>query len=107
MHEAQSYNIRLEHSSFAAPGLTGSQGSLQQTRSETSSRSHKIRDSEAGVSENRFKVSNKSKETKKRESHESDKSDSTRHTSTVPTMSSSEKRNELVLVKRRHEDLER
>ena len=39
--------------------------------------------------------------------HKSNKSASTRHTSTVRTMSSSEKRHELALVKRRHEELER
>ena len=37
----------------------------------------------------------------------SDKSASSRHTSTVHTMSSSEKRQELALVKPRHEELER
>ena len=107
MHEAQSYKISIEPSSFLAAGITGSKGSLQQTRSETSSRSHKTRDLEARVSENRSKVSNKSKESRKCESHKSDKSASTRHTSTVRTMSSSEKRHELALVKRRHEELER
>ena len=107
IHEAQSYKMSLETSSFPAAGITGSKGSLQQTRSETSSRLHKTRDSEARVSENRSKVSNKSKENRKRESHESDKSASTRHTSTVHTMSSSEKRHELALVNRRHEQLER
>ena len=39
--------------------------------------------------------------------HKSNKSASTRHTSIVRTMSSSEKRHELALVKRRHEELER
>ena len=107
MHEAQSYKMSLEPSSFPAAGITGSKGSLQQTRSETSSRSHKTRDSEAPVSENRSKVSNKSKDSRKLDSHKSDKSASTRHTSTVRTMSSSEKRHELALVKRRHEELER
>ena len=107
MHEAQSYKMSLEPSSFPAAGITGSKGSLQQTRSETSSRSHKTRDSEARVSENRSKVSNKSKDSRKLDSHKSDKSASTRHTSTVRTMSSSEKRHELALVKRRHEELER
>ena len=107
MHEAQSYKMSLEPSSFSAAGITGSKGILQQTRSETSSRSHKTRDLDARVSENRSKVSNKSKESRKRESHKSDKSASTRHTSTVCTMSSSEKRHELALVKRRHEELER
>ena len=107
MHEAQSYKMSLEPSSFPAAGITGSKGSLQQTRSETSSRSHKTRDSEAPVSENRSKVSNKSKDSRKLDSHKSDKSASTRHTSTVRTMSSGEKRHELVLVKRRHEELER
>ena len=105
MHEAQSYKTSLEPSSFPTAGITGSKGSLQQTRSETSSRSHKTRVSEARVSENRSKVSNKSKD--KLDSHKSDKSASTRHTSTVRTMSSSEKRHELALVKRRHEELER
>ena len=47
MHEAQSYKMSLETSSFPAAGITGSKGSLRQTRSETSSRSHKTRDSEA------------------------------------------------------------
>ena len=75
--------------------------------SETSSRSHKTRDSEARVSENRSKVSNKTNDRRKLDSHKSDKSASTRHTSTVRTMSSSEKRHELALVKRRHEELER
>ena len=53
MHEAQSYKMNLEPSSVPAASITGSKGSLQQTRSETSSRSHKTRDSEARVSENR------------------------------------------------------
>ena len=101
MHEAQSYKMSLEASSFLAAGITGSKGSLQQTRSETSSRSHKTRDSEARVSENRSKVSNMSKDSRKLDSHKYDKSASTRHTSTVRTMSSSEKRHELALVKRR------
>ena len=103
MHEAQSYKMSLEPSSFPAAGITGSKGSLQQTRSETSSHSHKTSDSAARVSENRSKVSNKSKDSRKLDSHKSDKSASTRHTSTVRTMSSSEKRHELALVKRRHE----
>ena len=107
MHEAQSYKISLEPLSFPAAGITGSKGSLQQTRSETSSRSHKTRDSEARVSENRSKVSNKTKDNRKLDSHKSDKSASTRHTSTARTMSSSEKRHGLALVKRRHEELER
>ena len=107
MHEAQSYKMSLEPSSFPAAGITGSKGSLQQTRSETSSHSHKTSDSAARVSENRSKVSNKSKDSRKLDSHKSDKSASTRHTSTVRTMSSSEKRHELALVKRRHEELER
>ena len=107
MHEAQSYKMSLEPSSFPAAGITGSKGSLQQTRSETSSRSHKTSDSAARISENRSKVSNKSKDSRKLDSHKSDKSASTRHTSTVRTMSSSEKRHELALVKRRHEELER
>ena len=107
MHEAQSWKMSLEPSSFSAAGITGSKGSLEQTKSETSSHSHKTRDSEARVSENKSKVSNKSKKSRKRESHKSDKSASTRHTSTVHTMSSSEKRHELALVKRRHEELER
>ena len=97
MHVAQSYKISLEPSSLSAAGITTSKGSLQQTRSETSSRSHKTRDSEARVSENRSKVSNKSKESRKCESHKSDKSASTRHTSPVHTMSSSEKWHELAL----------
>ena len=87
MHEAQSYKMSLEASSFLAAGITGSKGSLQQTRSEASSRSHKTRDSEARVSENRSKVSNKSKDSRKLDSHKYDKSASTRHTSTVRTMS--------------------
>ena len=107
MHEAQSYKMSLEPSSFPAAGILGSKGSLQQTRSETSSHSYKTRNSEAPVSENRSKVSNKSKASRKLDSHKSDKSASTRHTSTVRTMSSSEKRHELELVKRRHEELER
>ena len=61
MHEAQSYKMSLEPSSFPAPGITGSKESLQQIRSETSSCSHKTRDSEARVSENRSKVTDKSK----------------------------------------------
>ena len=59
------------------------------------------------MSENRSKVSYKYKESRKRESHKSDKSASTRHNSTVHLISSSEKRQELALVKRRHEKLER
>ena len=104
MHEAQSYKMSLEPSSFPAAGITRSKGSSQQTRSETSSRSHKTSDSAARVSN---KVSNMSKDSRKLDSHKSDKSASTRHTSTVRTMSSSEKRHELALVKRRHEELER
>ena len=105
MHEDQSYKMSLEPSSFPAAGIKGSKGSLQQTRSETSSRSHKTRDSEARVSGNRSKVSNKSKDSRKLDSHKSDKS--VPHTSTVRTMSSSEKRHELALLKRRHEEVER
>ena len=107
MHEAQSYKMSLEPSSFSAAGITGSKGSFQQTMSETSSRSNKTRDSEARVSENRSKISNKSKNSRKLDSNKSDKSASTRHTSTVLTMPSSEKRHDLALVKRRHEELER
>ena len=107
MHEAQSYKMSLELLSFPSPGITRSKGSLQQTRSETSSLPHKTRDSGAGVSENKSKVSNKSKDSRKLDSYKSDKSASTRHTSTVRTMSSSEKRHELALVKRRHEELEK
>ena len=98
MHGAQSYKMSLERSSFPAPGVTGSKGSLQQTSPETSSRSHKTRNSEARVSKNRYQVSNKSKDSRKLDSHESDKSASTRHTSTVRTM---------LFVKRRHEELEK
>ena len=107
MHEAQSYKMSPEPSSFPASSITESRGPLQETRSETSSRSHKTRDSEARVSENRSKVSNKSKESRKRKTRKSDESASTCHTSTVYTMSSSEKRYELTLVKWRHEELER
>ena len=57
--------MSLELSSFPAAGITGSKGSLQQARSETSSRSQQTRDSEARVSENRSKVSNKSKDSRK------------------------------------------
>ena len=64
LHEAQSYKMSLEPFSFSAAGITESKGSLQQTRSETSSRSHKTRDSEARVSENRSKVSNNSKDSR-------------------------------------------
>ena len=87
MHEAQSYKMSLEPSSVPAAGISGSKGFLLQTRSETSSRSHKKRCSEARVSENRSKVSNKSKDSRKLDSHTSDKSASTRHMSTVRTMS--------------------
>ena len=66
MHEAQSYKMNLEPSFFSAAEITGSKGSLQQTRSETSSRSRKTKDSEARASENRSKVSDKSKESRKR-----------------------------------------
>ena len=66
MQEAQSYKMSLEPPSFSSAAITGSMGSLQQTRSETSSNSHKTRESEARVSENRFKVFNKSKESGKR-----------------------------------------
>ena len=104
MHEAQKYKMSLEPSSFSAAAITGSKGSLQQTRNETSSRSHKTRNSVARVSKNRSKVSN---DIRKQESLKSDKSASTRHTSTVHNMSSSEKRHELASVKRRHEELER
>ena len=38
MHEAHNYKMSLEPSSFLAAGITGGKGSLQQTRSETSSR---------------------------------------------------------------------
>ena len=107
MHEAQSYKMSLEPSSISAAGITGSKGSLQQTRSETFSFSHKTRDSEARVSENRSKVSNKSRDSRKLDSHKSYKYASTRHTSTVRTMSWIEKRHELALVIRRHEEPER
>ena len=107
MHEAQSYKMSFEPSSFPAPGITGSKGSLQQTRSETSSRSDKTRYSEAPLSENWSKVSNKSKDSRQLDSHKSDKSAFTSHTATGRTMSSSEKRHELALVKRHHEELER
>ena len=98
--------MSLEPLSFPAPGITGSKRSLQQTRSETSSRSHKTRDIEARVSENRSQVSNTSKDSRKLDSHTSDESASTRHTSTVRTMFSSEKPPELTFVKQRHEELE-
>ena len=65
MHEAQSYKMSLEPLSFPSPGITGSKGSLQETKSETFPRSRKTRDSEARVSENRSKFSNKSKEISK------------------------------------------
>ena len=107
MHEAQSYKMSLEPSSFPATCITGNKESLQETRSETFSRSDKTRDSEARVPENRSNVSNKSKESKKHDSHKSDKSASTRLTSTVHTMSSSEKRHEVALIKRHHKKLER
>ena len=107
MHKAQSYKMSLEASSFSAASITGSKGALQQIRSETSSRSHKTKDCEARVSENMSEVSNKSEEGRKHESYKSDKSASTRHTSNVRTMSSSEKRHALPLVKGRHEELER
>ena len=107
MHETQSYNMSPEPSLVSAPGLTASKDSLQETRSEASLRSHKSRGSDAQVSENRSKVFSKSKESGNYESHKSEKSASTRHTSTVHTMLSSEKRHELDLVTRRHEELER
>ena len=69
MHEAQSYKMSLEPSSFPAPGITGSKGSLQQTRFETSSRSDKTIDSKARVSENRSNVSNWSKDSRKLDSY--------------------------------------
>ena len=74
IHGAQCYKMSLEPSSFSAAGITGEKGSLQRTRSDTSSRLHKTRDSEAPVSENRSKVSNKSKDKRNLESHKSDKS---------------------------------
>ena len=46
MHGAQSYKMSLEPSSFPAAGFAGSKGFLQHTRSETSSHSHKARDSD-------------------------------------------------------------
>ena len=48
-----------------------------------------------------------SKESGKHESQKSDKSASTRHMSIIHTMPSSEKPHEIVLVKRRHDELER
>ena len=99
--------MSLESSSFPASDITGSKGSLQQTRSETSSRSRKTKDSEAPVSENRSKVSYKSKESRNRESHGSDKYAPTQHNLDSSHYSSSEKRHELTLIKRRHEQLER
>ena len=66
--------MSLEPSFFSAAGITGSKGSLQRTRSDTSSHLHKTRDSEAPVSENRSKVSNKSKNSRKLDSRKSDKS---------------------------------
>ena len=89
-----------------APGITGSTGCSQEIRSGTSSRSHKTSNSETRVSQIRSKVSNKSKESRKIEPQKPDKSASTRHTTTVHTMSMSEKRHELALVKWRHEELE-
>ena len=89
MHEAQSYKLILEPSSFPAPGITGSKGYLQETRSETTSHSQKTRDLEGRVCENRSKVPNKSKESEKHESNMSDNSAFTSHTSTAHTMSSS------------------
>ena len=80
LHETQSYKMSLEPSSVSAVSITANKESLQQTRSRTSSRSHKTRNSEARVSENRSKVSNKSMESRKHESHKSDKSASIRHT---------------------------
>ena len=98
MHEAQSYKMSIESSPFSAAVITGSKGYLQEIESETSSRSHKTRDSEARVSENRSKFSNNRNfemNSRKFDSQKPDKSASTRHTSTVRTMSSNEKRHEL------------
>ena len=50
MQEAQIYNMSFEPSSFLVAGITGSMGSLQGTKSEKTSRSHKARNSEARVS---------------------------------------------------------
>ena len=87
--------MSLEPSSVRAPGITGSKMSLQKT---TSSLSHKTRDSEARVSENRSNIANKSKEDRKPESHKFGKSASTCYTSTSTghTKSSSEKLHKLV-----------
>ena len=41
MNEVQSYKMSLEPLSLPGPSITGIKGSLHETRSETSSRSHK------------------------------------------------------------------
>ena len=104
IHEAQRFEMSLAPSSLPAPGITGSMESSQQTRSETFSHSHKTRYSDARESENRSKVSNKSLRIVESLTHLS--LINLLLLSTVRTMSSSEKRHELALVKRRHEELE-
>ena len=70
MHEAQRYKTSLEPSSVPAPRITWSKGYWQETRSETSTRSHKTKDFKAWVFENRSRVSNKLKENRrKKKSH--------------------------------------
>ena len=54
-HEFQSYKMSLEASSVQSFALERAKGSSQEIRSETSSRLHKTRDSEARVSETDLK----------------------------------------------------
>ena len=105
MHEAQNYKMSLEFSYFQQPALQRARDLYNKLGLRHNHA--RIKQEIKRVSENRSKVSNKSKDIRKLDSHKSDKSAFTPHTSTVRTMSSSEKRHEPALVKRCHEELER
>ena len=107
MHEAQTYKMSLEPSSFPAAALQGARDlynklGLRHPHARTKQEIQKHEYLKTGL---RSLISLRIVE--KLDSHKSDKSASTRHTSTVRTMSSSEKRHELAIVKRRHEELEK
>ena len=91
MQEAQSYKMSLRHSQHPA---------LQGPNDRYNKHPHARTKQELQMHEYlKTGLRPQSKESRNRESRKSDKCASTRHTSTVHTMSSSEKRHELVLVK--------
>ena len=109
MHEAYSYKMSLERSSFSATGLTGSKGSLKKqglrhpdARTKQEIQKHEYPKTGLRSPTTLRKVGNKN------------------HISlinllplvictivAIHTISSSEKRHEFALIKRRHEELER